>query len=41
MVRDGIYYGLAFIIIAALVAWLTLPALGLVLRLDNDYWRRR
>jgi phosphatidylserine decarboxylase len=30
MVRDGIYYGLAFIIIAALVAWLTLPALALV-----------
>lgn len=30
MVRDGIYYGLAFIIIAALVAWLTLPVLALV-----------
>jgi phosphatidylserine decarboxylase len=30
MVRDGIYYGLAFIAIAALVAWLTVPALALV-----------
>ena len=29
MVRDGIYYGLAFLIIAALVAWLTVPALAL------------
>ena len=28
MVRDGIYYGLAFIAIAALVAWLTIPALA-------------
>ena len=30
MVRDGIYYGLAFLIIAALVAWLTLSPLALV-----------
>lgn len=30
MVRDGIYYGLAFIVIAVLVAWLTAPALALV-----------
>src|SRR5262252_9068791 len=30
MVRDGIYYGLAFMVIAALVAWLTVPALALV-----------
>ncbi len=28
MVRDGIYYGLAFIAIAALVAWLAVPALA-------------
>jgi phosphatidylserine decarboxylase len=27
MVRDGIYYGLAFIAVAALVGWLTVPAL--------------
>ena len=30
MVRDGIYYGLAFIAIAALVAWLTIPSLAVV-----------
>ncbi len=30
MVRDGIYYGLAFLAIAALVAWLTIPALAAV-----------
>lgn len=30
MVRDGLYYGLAFIMIAALLAWLTLPALAVV-----------
>lgn len=30
MVRDGIYYGLAFIAIAALVAWLTVPALAAI-----------
>jgi|SRR5271157_5250777 len=30
MVRDGIYYGLAFIALAALVAWLTLPALAAI-----------
>jgi phosphatidylserine decarboxylase len=30
MVRDGIYYGLAFIAMAALVAWLTVPALAAV-----------
>jgi len=30
MVRDGIYYGLAFIAVAALVAWLTLPALAAI-----------
>lgn len=30
MVRDGIYYGLAFILIAALVGWLTMPALAAV-----------
>jgi phosphatidylserine decarboxylase len=30
MVRDGIYYGLAFILIAALVGWLTLPVLAAV-----------
>jgi phosphatidylserine decarboxylase len=30
MVRDGIYYGLAFILIAALVGWLTVPALVIV-----------
>src|SRR5271165_5690389 len=30
MVRDGIFYGLAFIAIAALVAWLTIPALAVV-----------
>ena len=30
MVRDGIYYGLAFIALAVLVAWLTLPALAIV-----------
>jgi len=28
MVRDGIYYGLALIVVAALVAWLTIPALA-------------
>jgi phosphatidylserine decarboxylase len=28
MVRDGIYYGLAFIAVAALVAWLTIPAVA-------------
>ena len=30
MVRDGIYYGLAFIAVAALVGWLTLPALVVI-----------
>jgi phosphatidylserine decarboxylase len=30
MVRDGIYYGLAFILVAALVAWLTLPVLAIL-----------
>ena len=30
MVRDGIYYGLAFIALAVLVAWLTVPALAIV-----------
>jgi phosphatidylserine decarboxylase len=30
MVRDGIYYGLAFIAVAALVAWLTIPALAAI-----------
>src|ERR1700744_2250904 len=27
MVRDGIYYGLAFVVVAALVGWLATPAL--------------
>ena len=30
MVRDGIYYGLALVIVAALVAWLTIPGLAAV-----------
>lgn len=30
MVRDGIYYGLAFIALAVLVGWLTLPALAVI-----------
>ena len=30
MVRDGIYYGLAFILVAVLVGWLTLPVLGII-----------
>jgi phosphatidylserine decarboxylase len=30
MVRDGIYYGLALILVAALLAWLTVPALAVV-----------
>ena len=30
MVRDGIYYGLAFIALAVLVAWFTVPALAIV-----------
>ncbi len=30
MVRDGIYYGLAFVIVAALVGWLALPALAAI-----------
>ena len=30
MVRDGIYYGLALVIVAALVAWLTIPALAAI-----------
>src|SRR5271166_5751381 len=30
MVRDGIYYGLTFILVAALLAWLTIPALAAV-----------
>jgi len=30
MVRDGIYYGLALIAAAALVAWLTVPALAAI-----------
>jgi phosphatidylserine decarboxylase len=30
MVRDGIYYGLALIVVAALVAWLTIPALAAI-----------
>ena len=30
MVRDGIYYGLAFIAVALLVGWLTLPVLAAV-----------
>jgi phosphatidylserine decarboxylase len=30
MVRDGIYYGLAFMAVAVLVGWLTLPALAVI-----------
>jgi phosphatidylserine decarboxylase len=30
MVRDGLYYGLAFILIAALVGWLTMPVLAAI-----------
>jgi phosphatidylserine decarboxylase len=30
MVRDGIYYGLAFIAVAVLVGWLTMPALAVI-----------
>jgi len=30
MVRDGIYYGLAFIAVAVLVGWLTLPVLAVI-----------
>jgi phosphatidylserine decarboxylase len=30
MVRDGYYYGLAFVAIAALVGWLTVPVLAVV-----------
>ncbi len=30
MVRDGIYYGLAFVAVAALVGWLTVPALAVI-----------
>jgi len=30
MVRDGYYYGLAFIAVAALLGWLTIPALAVV-----------
>ncbi len=30
MVRDGIYYGLALVIVAGLVGWLTLPVLAIV-----------
>jgi len=30
MVRDGIYYGLAFIALAVLVGWLTVPALAVI-----------
>ena len=30
MVRDGIYYGLAFILVALLVGWLTVPALAVI-----------
>jgi phosphatidylserine decarboxylase len=30
MVRDGIYYGLAFIALAVLVGWLTLPLLAVI-----------
>jgi phosphatidylserine decarboxylase len=30
MVRDGIYYGLALVIVAALVGWLTTPGLAVI-----------
>ncbi len=30
MVRDGIYYGLAFVMVAGLVGWLTIPILAIV-----------
>jgi phosphatidylserine decarboxylase len=30
MVRDGIYYGLALVVVAGLVGWLTLPILAIV-----------
>jgi phosphatidylserine decarboxylase len=30
MVRDGIYYGLALVIVAALVAWLTIPGMAAI-----------
>ena len=30
MVRDGFYYGLAFVAVAVLVGWLTIPALAIV-----------
>ena len=30
MVRDGIYYGLAFLLVAAVVGWLAMPALAVI-----------
>ena len=30
MVRDGIYYGVAFVVVAMLVGWLTLPVLAVI-----------
>jgi|SRR5579863_7475947 len=30
MVRDGIYYGLAMLVVAALIGWLTVPALAAI-----------
>ena len=30
MVRDGIYYGLALVVVAVLVGWLTVPALAVI-----------
>ena len=30
MVRDGYYYGLAFVVVAGLLGWLTVPALAIV-----------
>lgn len=30
MVRDGYYYGLAFVVVAVLLGWLTVPALAIV-----------
>jgi len=30
MVRDGIYYGLALVVVAALVGWLTIPGLAVL-----------
>ena len=38
MVRDGYYYGLAALVVALLLGWLTIPALAVILLLLGAFF---